>query len=108
VLSESGDLHACEERPDRSLGNVRAAGYDVRAMLRSSRAEGLRREIAAGQCACTHECNLVTNILFNPRAYPALLREYGRLVLRPPGDGSVPAGPARPRGAAAGVAAMGK
>jgi MoaA/NifB/PqqE/SkfB family radical SAM enzyme len=81
VLSESGDLHPCEERPGRSLGNVREAGYDVRALLRSARTRAARAEIAGGGCWCSHECNFVTNILFNPRLLPDLAREYGRLAL---------------------------
>ena len=30
-------------------------------------------------CYCTHECYFMTNILFNPRLYPALAREYIQL-----------------------------
>ena len=78
VLSESGDLHPCEERPERSLGNVREAGYDVPGMLRSGRGKAVRAGIEAGGCACSHECNFVTNILFNPRMAFSLLGEYGR------------------------------
>lgn len=38
--------------------------------------------IAEGNCHCTHECYFIMNILFNPRLYPALFREYARLALR--------------------------
>jgi len=33
------------------------------------------------RCHCTHECYFMTNILFNPRLYPSLMKEY--LLLRP-------------------------
>ncbi len=82
VLTESGALHACEARWDRSFGNVREAGYDVAAMLRSSRAERLLADIDRGECFCSHECNFLTNILSSPRMFPGLLREY----LRRPGS----------------------
>jgi len=78
VLSEGGDLHACEERPELSLGNVREEAYDVAGMLRADRGRAVRTEIEAGGCACSHECNFLTSILFNPRMAPRLLGEYGR------------------------------
>jgi len=81
VLTERGELHPCEGRWDRSFGNVRQAGHDVAAMLRSERARRLRDEIAGEGCWCSHECNFLTNILFNPMMHPRLLREYARLRL---------------------------
>ncbi len=81
VLSETGELSACEGRRQESLGNVRAAGHDVKAVLRSERARRILDEIATGGCYCSHECNLLTNILFNPMLHPGLLREWARLRL---------------------------
>jgi MoaA/NifB/PqqE/SkfB family radical SAM enzyme len=81
VLSESGELYACEGRRQESLGNVRAAGHDVKAVLRSERARSVIDEIATGACHCSHECNLLINILFNPMMHPRLLREWARLRL---------------------------
>lgn len=78
VLSESGDLHSCEERPEQSFGNVRDAGYDVQRMLRTRRADRIRDGIAEGRCHCSHECNFLTNILFNPLMHPRLLWECAR------------------------------
>lgn len=88
VLTESGELHPCEERRDRSFGNVRDAGYDVAAMLRSPRGRSIQEELARGGCWCSHECNFLTNILFNPRMHLGLLREWawGRAGL-PDGSG---------------------
>lgn len=78
VLSESGEVRACEERPAESFGNVREAGYDLGRLLRTERARRIRGQIAAGGCHCSHECNLLTNILFNPAMQPRLLWECTR------------------------------
>jgi len=85
VLSESGDLHPCEGRWDQPFGNVREAGYDVPGMLRSGRARRVLGELERGGCHCTHECNFLTNILFNPMMHPGLLRDYARLRVGWPG-----------------------
>jgi MoaA/NifB/PqqE/SkfB family radical SAM enzyme len=88
VLTERGELHPCEERWDRSFGNVREAGYDVAAMVRSERGQRILREIERPDaCWCSHECNFLTNILFNPTMHPALLREWARLSLGARGGG---------------------
>ena len=84
VLTETGDVSPCEILTE-SLGNVRDYGYNVRRVLRSERAMKAIRAIREGRCRCTHECNFITNILFNPRLYPALLGEYLRLSAGGPG-----------------------
>jgi len=78
VLTESGEVFPCETLTS-SLGNVRDCGYDLRGLLRAPAAREACRAIADGACHCTHECNFITNILFNPRLYPALASEYLRL-----------------------------
>jgi MoaA/NifB/PqqE/SkfB family radical SAM enzyme len=96
VLSETGDVWACEGRRGDPLGNVRAAGYDVGAVLRSAAALRAREEIAAGGCACAHECNLLVDVLAHPRTYPRLLREWARLRLGRPGAEQATSGAAAP------------
>ena len=81
VLSESGDLYACEGRRREPFGNVRAARHDVGAVLRSPEALRVLEDVGAGRCHCAHECNLLINVLFEPRTYPRLLREWARLRL---------------------------
>jgi MoaA/NifB/PqqE/SkfB family radical SAM enzyme len=78
VLTETGEVHPCEILSE-SLGNVRAHGCDLRKVLRSERAAPVLRSIRRGECFCTHECTFITNILFNPRCYPALARDYLQL-----------------------------
>lgn len=79
VLDETGNLYPCESFTDRFLfGNVRENGYDIGKLLGSARARHILAAIKRG-CYCTHECYMMTNILFNPGQYPALLREYLQL-----------------------------
>ncbi|MEJ2183899.1 MAG: radical SAM/SPASM domain-containing protein [Nitrospirota bacterium] len=75
VLTETGDVYPCESfRQSHRMGNVREADYHMGRLLRTARAREVVKRIRAG-CFCTHECYMMTNILFNPRLYPGLLRE---------------------------------
>lgn len=78
VLTENGGVYPCEILA-QSLGNVREYDYDLRKILRSEKAGTAVRAIQEQRCYCTHECYMMTNILFNPAMYPALAREYLRL-----------------------------
>ena len=78
VLSETGEVYPCEMRAE-TFGNVRAHGYDLRRVVRTAAARAQLGAIARRECHCTHECHLMTNILFNPRCYPALAKEWLRL-----------------------------
>jgi MoaA/NifB/PqqE/SkfB family radical SAM enzyme len=80
VLSETGEVFPCELLAD-SFGNVRDHGYDILKVCGSEKARGVNDSIMNGGCHCTHECYFMTNILFNPRLYPSLMKEY--LLLRP-------------------------
>ncbi|HEY5998347.1 MAG TPA: radical SAM protein [bacterium] len=85
VLDERGELFPCEDFSLR-LGNVREHGLDVRATVASPRGRAVLAAIARGECWCTHECTMMTNILFDLRHWPALLREY----VRQPGSAARP------------------
>ena len=77
VLTESGQLYPCESFDTKmNLGNVRDNGYNIKKILRTGQAQRVIRSIQSNGCFCTHECYLMTNILFNPRMYTALLKEY--------------------------------
>jgi radical SAM protein with 4Fe4S-binding SPASM domain len=75
VMTERGDVYPCETfTREMKLGNARDSDYDLRGLIRNERA----REIVSGirnACFCTHECYVMTNILFNPLMYPSLLYE---------------------------------
>jgi radical SAM protein with 4Fe4S-binding SPASM domain len=77
VLTENGDLYPCESFAESmKLGNAREYDLDLGRMLQSQRAGTILNAIEAGACYCTHECFMITNILFNPRQYPALFKTY--------------------------------
>ncbi|MBU0728857.1 MAG: radical SAM protein [Proteobacteria bacterium] len=78
VLSETGELYPCESF-NMPLGNVRDHGYDLLNMLKTDRARDTIRSIAKNRCFCTHECYIMTNILFNPMKAPQLIKEYLQL-----------------------------
>lgn len=78
VLTEMGDVYPCEILTE-SFGNVRDYDYDIRRIIRSEKAKEVINSITNNQCYCTHECYFMTNILFNPAIYPALLKEYLQL-----------------------------
>ena len=78
VLTETGDVYPCESFKMK-LGNVRNSGYDIKKILKSEHARKSVQSIKSHGCYCTHECYLMINILFNPRMYPALLKEYLRI-----------------------------
>jgi len=78
VLHENGDVFPCEIL-SKKMGNIRNAGYDIQKVLESASAREIVQSISNNECYCTHECYFITNILFNPRLYPALLKEYVQL-----------------------------
>lgn len=78
VLSETGELFPCEILT-KSFGNIRQYDLDIGKALATRRAAEILRSIEDRRCYCTHECYFMTNILFNPRLYPALLKEYLQL-----------------------------
>jgi len=77
VLKENGDVLACEQISER-LGNVRETGYDFAAAWNTTTARARRRSIERGECHCTYECVMTSNILFNPRFHPRLALELIR------------------------------
>ncbi|MHB8881280.1 MAG: radical SAM/SPASM domain-containing protein [Thermodesulfovibrionales bacterium] len=78
VMHENGDIFPCEILA-KKMGNIRDAGYDIQKVLSSRSAGEITRSIEQSECYCTHECYFITNILFNPRLYPDLLKEYMQL-----------------------------
>ncbi|MEW6600476.1 MAG: radical SAM protein [Nitrospirota bacterium] len=79
VLTETGDLYPCESF-SMKMGNVREADYDIKEMMRSGKVQKVLASIRRDGCFCSHECYLMTNILFNISMYPKLIREYIHLA----------------------------
>ena len=78
VISETGNVYPCEILTN-SIGNVRQYDYDIQRLLKSNKANNIKKSIKNNECYCTHECNIMTNILFNPRMYPDLIHEYRQI-----------------------------
>ncbi|MBI5408703.1 MAG: radical SAM protein [Nitrospirae bacterium] len=78
VITESGDVYPCESF-NMKMGSVRKDSYDLNKILKSEQAQDIIRSIRSKGCYCTHECYMMTNILFNPVLYPALMKEYMQL-----------------------------
>ena len=74
ILKEDGSVLPCEQI-STPFGNVRDTDYDLMACWNSDTAQKERKMIQDGQCHCTYECVMSSNVLFNPRYYPALLGE---------------------------------
>ena len=75
MLTETGEVYPCEIL-STSFGNVKDHNYNMKEIVRSEKARPVLDSIYNKHCYCTHECYFITNILFNPRLYPALAREY--------------------------------
>jgi len=78
VVSETGDVFPCESF-SMKMGNIRDSGYNLERILKTPRSRHVLHSIRKKKCFCTHECYFMTNILFNPLLYPALLKDYVRL-----------------------------
>jgi len=78
VPTENGDVYPCEILTE-SFGNARNYDYDLGKVMQSGKAQQIIHSIQAKQCFCTHECYLMTNILFNPGLYHKLAKEYIQL-----------------------------
>ncbi|HOO76393.1 MAG TPA: radical SAM protein [bacterium] len=76
ALFANGDVLPCELHSDLTMGNVREAGYDFKRIWFGAAAVRARETIRKQKCFCTYECFLTLNILFNPRMYPQLIKEY--------------------------------
>ncbi len=76
VVTETAEVYPCETfTEDFKLGDLREVDFDLKKILQSPRAREIVSSIGE-KCFCSHECYMMTNILFNPRMYPALLKEY--------------------------------
>ena len=75
VVTENGDVYPCESFT-RHLGNIKEFDCNLQRLVQSERAAKAAAAIRRKECYCTHECYMMMNILFNPRLYPAIFKEY--------------------------------
>lgn len=76
VLEPDGEVRLCEvlEGEEGRLGNLREFGLDLRRLMAAPRARAALAAMRRGGCFCTHECNLLVNLVAGPRLLPALAR----------------------------------
>jgi MoaA/NifB/PqqE/SkfB family radical SAM enzyme len=69
VVYANGDMAPCELLP--VVGNIRHQSYQD--ILKGDAWHQAVKSIQNNECFCTHNCNMVENILFNPKTYPNLV-----------------------------------
>ena len=77
VLREEGSIFPCELLNEK-LGNVRDFDFDIRKCLNGQKAKQIYNKIVTERCACTHECNLSTNIIVNKRKWLQIWKDILR------------------------------
>lgn len=80
ILYRNGDVFPCELL-DHKFGNVREVNYDFNKLWSSESADKIRNFIRKSKCACTHECLVNTNLIFNPKYLPKILYKYLKIKL---------------------------
>jgi MoaA/NifB/PqqE/SkfB family radical SAM enzyme len=81
AMFSNGDILPCELLTDRKLGNVRDNDYNFKAIWFNEKADEARKFIKDTKCFCTYECFLTVNILFNPRMWPQVFKEWASLKI---------------------------
>ncbi|MBU0666234.1 MAG: radical SAM protein [Nanoarchaeota archaeon] len=66
VIYPNGDVHPCEIL-NKKMGNLREYKYNFRKLWFSKNSTRIRQEIKKSRCYCTHECNMLSNIIFDFR-----------------------------------------
>jgi len=66
VMYPEGEVAPCETL-DYEIGNIRDFGYDMKELLQSQHAIGIRKKIIDGKCFCTHECFTSASLIFSKK-----------------------------------------
>lgn len=73
LLTDIGDVYACEHLLNKKMGNIRDHEYDLNALLESSTARAIRSSIEKKECNCHWECAINTSNIFDVTNYPDLI-----------------------------------
>lgn len=74
VIDEKGNVFPCETLRE-SLGNLRDQNYNLKKILFSQNRKNFEEKyIKKGQCFCPWGCAVLTNLIYDVRAYPAILK----------------------------------
>lgn len=79
VIYPNGDISPCEILKDK-MGNLREEDYNFKKIWFSRKSCNIRKKIKKIKCYCTHECNMLPNILYNPKFLFKIIKNYLRLV----------------------------
>ncbi|MBI1935314.1 radical SAM protein [Candidatus Woesearchaeota archaeon] len=82
IIYPTGDVFACEIRADSKMGNLKDVDYDLRKIWLNEASGALRKDIKDTKCFCTFECQLSTNVLFNPKQLAKAAVKYADLKAR--------------------------
>ena len=81
IISETGEVYPCEIL-DKSMGNLREFGFDLKKLLSQESNKDLLRWIRESGCKCSFECALAANVLWGKASYlklfKASLRNIGK------------------------------
>jgi MoaA/NifB/PqqE/SkfB family radical SAM enzyme len=73
ILSDTGEVSACEHMLEKVMGNVRNFDYDLMKLLESETAKKIRQDIVDKKCNCRWECAINTSNIFDLKNYPDLI-----------------------------------
>ena len=88
VINETGDVYPCEtfqychNKENFLIGNLKDYDLNFKKLFFSPNAQRIKSYIKKTKCFCAHECDLETNILFNPKSLPQLLFEALKISLK--------------------------
>ena len=77
IMGEEGTVYPCEILPESyKMVDIREAGYDIKKLLYSEKARNVKSFIKKNECgACTFECALGANIVYDPKYWPELVKK---------------------------------
>jgi len=78
IIYPNADVFACEMRDDLKFGNLGDYGFDLKKMTEEKKNKELVEKIRKSNCFCTFECQLTSNVAYNPKE----LLKAGSLFLK--------------------------
>lgn len=75
IITETGMVYPCEIL-GMPFGDLRKNYYDVKRLLNNNKAKDILKFIKDKKCYCTFECAISDSIIYNPKIYPLLLKEF--------------------------------
>lgn len=80
VIYPGGDIYPCELLNNK-IGNLRNANYDFKALWLSKERKDITDKIEEAKCHCSHGCNMLSNIVYNPKYLPEIVMNFMNMLL---------------------------